>query len=119
MPLQTISGSNVPPILTPAAANAAVISIQAVVASIGTLQGASAQTLLPATLAAANTAAGIANGIDQNDPALDTSSPDGAYPFQEANWINQAAAALTNQSQMFDTYGYVQRAADNLENGST
>ena len=118
MPLVIASGVNVPPILTPAAANAAVANVQAIVAGLGTLQGASAQTLLPATIAAANTAAGIANGIDQNDSALDAFSPDGAYPFQEASWVNQMAAALTSQSMMFDTYGYVQRAADNLENGS-
>lgn len=118
MPLTLANGSNVPPVTTPAAANALIASAQAVVASIGTLQGSPVQALLPATVVVANTAASIANGVNANDPVLDASSPDGSLPFQEAAWITQFAGLLSDQSILFDTYGYVQRAADNLEVGA-
>lgn len=118
MPLTFANGANVPPVTTPAAANALIASAQATVASLGTLQGSSAQTLLPATVVVANCAAAIANGVDLNDPALDVSSPDGSLPFQEAAWLTQYAGLLSNQSFLFDAYGYVQRAADNLEVGA-
>jgi hypothetical protein len=66
----------------------------------------------------ANCAAAIANGVDLNDPALDASSPDGSLPFQEAAWLTQYAGLLSNQSALFDAFGFVQRAADNLETGA-
>jgi len=118
MPLTLATGSNVPPVTTPAAANALIASVQATVASLGTLQGASSQTLLPATIVVANAADAIANGVDANDLALDASSPDGSLAFQEAAWVTQFAGLISNQSLLFDSYGYVQRAADNLETGS-
>lgn len=118
MPLTLANGSTVQPVTTPSAANALIAAAQAVVASVGTLQGSSAQTLLPATVVVANCAAAIANGVDLNDPVLDASSPDGSLPFQEAAWITQFVGLMSNQSLLFDTYGYVQRAADNLETGA-
>lgn len=118
MALTLANGSTVPSVTTPAAANALIANAQAAVASVGTLHGASAQTLAPATVVVANAAASIANGIDANDLELDAASPDGSLPFQEAAWLNNITLLMTNQSYLFDAYGYVQRAADNLETGS-